>query len=133
MGGSSPTMAERVREVAPIRKVAQGGEKSHTESTVESVEEKYPREWVPVDSPQVPAGEGRLGKQPEVDNPIAKVGVQLKSLRKAESRVPGRRAHHAGGCRRCEEEHMVAQWFGRARYQLHHHQDVSAFGLTLDI
>ena len=79
---------------------------------MELVEEKYPREWVPVDSPQVTAGEGRLGTQASVEDSIAKVGVQLKSVRRVGDVVPGQRAHHTGGCRRREEELNVVGWFG---------------------
>ena len=92
---------------------------------MELVEEEYPREWVPVDSPQVTAGEGRLGKQAIIEDSIAKVGVQLKSIRRAESMVPGRKAHHTGGCRRREEELDAVGWFGGIDQHHYHPRAVS--------
>ena len=118
-------MTGKVREVKSIREVAQGGARGHIKSTMEKVEEKHPREWVPVDSPQVTAGEGRLGKRASVEDSVAKVGVQLKSIRRAGGMVPGRKAHHTGGCRRREEELNVVGWYGgidgSAVVRQHHH------------
>ena len=105
-------MVDKVRQVAPVRGEVQGGARRYTEQALEVVEKECPREWAPVDSPQVPAGEGRLEHHANDEDPIVKVGARLQSIRKSGEGEPLGGTRHTGMGRRREEELMTMQWFG---------------------
>ena len=118
-------MTGSIREVAPIRAVAQRGARKPTESAVTEIEGESPREWVPVDSPQVPAGEGHLENLGDDITSNFKVGAKLDSIREAGGREVAVGAYHSGGGRWHEEELAAWQWFGVVAGgggQQHHHQ-----------
>ena len=103
-------MTEKVREVAQSREVAQGEARRCAEPAMEGLEAERPREWVPVDSPQVPAGEGRPDMQTVVNDSGVGVGAQKASRGKASEKES--RTNHPGGGRWLEEELEAVRWLG---------------------
>ena len=100
VGGNIPTMTSRLRQVAPVRKVAQvrevveGGAREHTEYTIDNEKGGAPQgqvSGVPVDLPQVPAGDGRL-------NSLKEVGAQGAQRDRGKGRAQGEPL----GCRRTQ-------------------------------
>ena len=126
-------MTGRVRQVAPVRRVTGGGARSWIEPVMEKVEKERPREWAPVDSPQVPAGEGRLDQQDAVEDSRVEVGAQVASRGKGSEKESG--TNHSGGGRWLEEEHEVVGGFGGIAGQQHHdhHRDLRAPDGHVDI
>ena len=116
-GGNIPTMTGSSREVAPVRETSQGDAKEHIEAAGKAVEGECPREWVPVDLSQVPAGMGRLDTQTCSEDSGVKVGAQLSSIREAGLREVAVGAYHPGGNRWHEEELAAWQWFGGSSWR----------------